>query len=56
MRSYARRTVALLPIVVLFSVSFAALTASTSVAASQHEYIALGDSIAAGQDHESTSQ
>ncbi len=49
MRSFVRRTVALLPIVALVSVSVAALTASTSVASSQHEYIALGDSIAAGQ-------
>ncbi len=38
-----------LPILALVSVSIVALARSNTVAASQHEYIALGDSIAAGQ-------
>ena len=39
----------ILPIVALVSVSAMALARSNTVAASQHEYIALGDSLAAGQ-------
>ena len=39
----------LLPVLALVSVSIVTLAQSASVAASQHEYIALGDSIAAGQ-------
>ncbi len=48
MRASLRRPIAIIPVLVLVSVSIAALVQSTTVAASQHEYIALGDSIAAG--------
>lgn len=48
MRGFLRRWATLVPILSILTVGFAALFESSTVAASQHEYIALGDSIAAG--------
>jgi lysophospholipase L1-like esterase len=48
MRRLTNRFARLLPVVALVVVSLIGLVQSTTVAASQHEYVALGDSIAAG--------